>query len=114
MLFELTTLPATHKTSAEKLAALLGSEAARLDGIVLEEGVEFGNKLEEVAEGEEAAIQGPRRTNDRSVGCEVNVLLTAAEDDTLADGLLARVGLRVKALNRRLGDAIEETKASKR
>ena len=81
---------------------------------MLEEGVEFGNKLEEVAEGEEAAIQGPRRTNDRSIRCEVNVLLTAAEDDTLADGLLARVGLRVKALDRRLGDTIEETKASKR
>lgn len=81
-------------------------ETVAREGVALEEVVELRDKLEEVTESKETAIDGPRRPGRR-----VGVIVSAEEDNTLVDSFLSRVGVCVNALDRGLRDTVEEAEA---
>ncbi len=79
--------------------------------------MEFRDQLEEIAEGEEAAVECPGWPLDGSLDLQVfylNVAFSAAERDTLLHKFLPRVRSGVDATNCGLGDAVLEAKASMR
>ena len=69
-----------------------------------EEVIELWDQLEEIAEGEEAAIQSPRRALRR-------ITIAAEENNTLTDGFLSREEFGVNVLDAGVRDTIQETKA---
>jgi len=80
--------------------------------MILQERVEFGDKLREIAEGEEAPIQCPRRTGHWLLGGKRNIILAAREDYSLVYCLLTGAGVSVYTGDCRLRNAIEEAKAT--
>ena len=109
--FALTTLPPTDQSCTEEFAALGWRKALGLDRVVLQERVELRHELEEIAEGDETAVERPWWAHNRGSGAREDVAVAPAQDRALWDGLLARVRVRVKALDRRLRDAVQEAEA---
>lgn len=109
----LTALPSPHKTRSKQLTALIG-RYANIEGVLLQEGIEFRNKLEEIAERKKATVQSPGWPGYRGLGSDIDIAFAADEDHSLTYYLLTRVWLRIKAGNRGLGDTIEEAETTAR
>ena len=104
-----TALPPAHEPRADQVR----SEPVEGVRALLQEVRELRDELEEVAQREEAAVERPGRANERlrRDDVHVHVVLAPAQDDALAHGLLAGVGLAVEVLDCRLGDPVEEAEA---
>ena len=102
-------LPPADQPCPEQLTTLIRGEAG--NWVVLEERVELGHKLEEVAQCDEATIECPRRSGDWLLRPRIHIVVTSAEDNALSNGLLAGVRVRVEVLDSGLRDTVEETKA---
>jgi hypothetical protein len=102
-----TALPSPNKTGSQELTALFLGETSDRDRIRLQECIEFRDKLEEIAEREEAPIEGPWWPG--SHGFDAGYISFAAEEDyALTHCLLARKGGGGDALDCWLRDAVEE------
>ena len=106
-----TALPTANETGTKKVSR----KAFQCVCARLQEVVELRDELEEVSESKETSVQGPLRPDDRLVVviC-VHVVLATTQNDTLADGPLAGVGLGVEVFDRWLRDTVQEAEADRR
>lgn len=74
-------LPSTKQPRAKQLAALLARDSGEVEWVVVEEFVEFGSELVQLAVDEEGAVLCPWRARDSVSGC------TADEDAWWDDDL---------------------------
>jgi len=87
----LTALPSPHKTRSKQLTALIG-RYANIEGVLLQEGIEFRNKLEEIAERKKATVQSPGWPGYRGLGSDIDIAFAADEDHSLTYYLLTWFG----------------------